>query len=519
MAAMTLWPHQQRGLDQIAHARASGEKNILVTCPTGGGKTRMMAELLTHETGEQVLYTDRRMLFSQTCEVLDQAGIDYGQRASGYEPALLRRTQIAMMQTEGSRSLNGTARDVHPADIVHIDEAHKMASGTMEALDAKHLELKPQRVKLGWTATPLGIGHFYDRLIIAGTTSELRKCGALVPAYTNAPDEPDTKWVGKIAVGEGECGLAKGKRMEYATRVFGRVIENYMLLNPEQRPTLLFAPGVAESKWFAQELTKIGIIADHIDGGEIWIEGETMDATDENRALLAERSKSGRSKVLCNRFVMREGINWPWIGHGIFATVFGSLTSYIQAGGRLLRADPNNPDMDRVTVQDHGGNWWRHGSLNADREWKLEYTDRIMAGLREKRIREKKEPEPIVCPKCHGLRTGGPECPHCNYRHTGKVRMVLQKDGTLKPMRGDIFKPQRILTPTQKLEDEWVFRVKAIRRSTKETVAGMTFAQARASFARDHNWGFPPNDLPHMPIRDIDWFLPVKDVPMERLTQ
>jgi len=347
-----LWPHQKQALLDISRARAAGEKNILVTSPTGGGKTALLTELIASESGEIVLYTDRRMLLAQTCEVLDNNGIDYGVRAAGIEPALLRRCQIVMQQTEGSRAIKGV-RDVHPADVVLIDEAHKMAAGTMTALDEKHVEAKPQRVKLGFTATPLGIGHFYDRLIIAGTVSELRACGALVPSVTFGPDEPDTKWVGKIVVGDGECGLPTGKRMEYATRVFGRVVENFQTLNPEHRPTLLFAPGVAESKWFAQELTKQGIIADHIDGGEIWIEGETLEANDNNRALLAERSQSGRAKVLCNRFVMREGINWPWIAHGIFATVFGSLTSYIQAGGRLLRA---HPSMDRVTIQDHGGN-------------------------------------------------------------------------------------------------------------------------------------------------------------------
>ena len=512
---MTLWPHQQQGLDAIARARAAGEQNILVTSPTGGGKTRLMTEILTHDPGEISLYTDRRMLLTQTCEAMDKAGIDYGVRAAGVEPALLRRVQVAMMQTEGSRSLNG-GRDVHPSDLVIIDEAHKMAANTMTALDEKHIEAKPQRVKLGFTATPLGIGHFYDRLIIAGTVSELRKCGALVPAVTFGPDEPDTKWVGKIVIGDGECGLAVGKRMEYATRVFGRVVEHLNILNPEHKPTLLFAPGVKESKWFAQELTRNGIIADHIDGGEIWIEGETLDATDDNRALLAERSQSGRAKVLCNRFVMREGINWPWIAHGIFATVFGSLTSYIQAGGRLLRA---HPSMVRVTVQDHGGNWWRHGSLNADRQWKLEYTDRIMDGLRTKAIKEKKEPEPIVCPKCHGLRLSGKKCPHCGYEHTGKVRMVLQKDGSLRPMKGDVFRPDRYVSRSEKVEQEWRSRVRAIRRSTKDTVKGMTFQQARVAFARDNNWGYPPPGMSEMPIHDIDWFLPFQDVPTERLTK
>jgi DNA repair protein RadD len=199
---MKLWPHQQQALEAIARARAAGETNLLVTSPTGGGKTLLMTELLTHDPGEISLYTDRRMLLSQTCKAMDEAGIEYGVRAAGIEPALLRRIQAVMMQTEGSRALNGN-REIHPSDLVIIDEAHKMAAGTMTALDERHIAAKPNRVKLGFTATPLGIGHFYDRLIIAGTVSELRACGALVPAVTFGPDEPDTKWVGKIVVGDG----------------------------------------------------------------------------------------------------------------------------------------------------------------------------------------------------------------------------------------------------------------------------------------------------------------------------
>jgi len=516
---MKLWPHQASALHNINRARHSGIKNILLTSPTGGGKTVVMTELILDELSDTPndisLYTDRRMLLNQISERLYEKGIDHGIRAAGIDPALLRRTQLCMMQTEGNRTINGN-RDIHPSGLVLIDEAHKMAAGTMVSLDEKHLEAKPDRIKIGVTATPLGVGHFYDHLIVAGTVSELRKCGALVPAYTFAPNEPDTKWIGKIVIGEGECGLPVGKRMEFAHRVFGSLVEHYHQLNPEQKPTLMFAPGVKESKYLAQEFTRQGIICDHIDGSEIWIEGETLKANDDNRKLLAERSQDGRAKILSNRFVLREGIDWPWIAHGIFATVFGSLTSYIQAGGRLLRA---HPTMEQVTIQDHGGNWWRHGSLNADREWRLEYTDRIMNGLRSKSLKEKKEPEPIVCPKCHGLRTHGKQCPHCGYEHVGKVRMVLQKDGSLKPMRGDIFRAERFLSKSDKVVQEWVSRVSRIRKSRKDTVKGMTFQQARVSFARDHNWGYPPYGLPQMPLHDVDWFLPIQDVPIERLSR
>jgi superfamily II DNA or RNA helicase len=246
------------------------------------------------------------------------------------------------------------------------------------------------------------------------------------------------------------------------------------------------------------------------------VDGQELEPTDENRAMIAERSQSGDIKCVCNRFVLREGINWPWLYHGILATVFGSLTSYIQAGGRMLRYHPSLPG--HVVIQDHGGNWHRHGSLNVDREWDLGHDDRVAQGLRKTRMQEKKEPEPIVCPKCHACRLGGPECPHCGYRHIGRVRSVLQKDGSLREMRGDIYRAPRRCERSPSVETEWLCRVHAIRRSQKPTVVTMTFAQAEVMFAKEHGWTYPPRDLPEMPLNPADWFRAIQKVPPERLS-
>lgn len=512
---MSLRPNQVYGLQAINDAVLAGFRDICVTGPTGSGKSRIIFERIESSGMTTALYTDRRMLFNQISKGLTAHGIDHGLRASGHEPRLLDDIQLAMIQTEASRSLKGK-RDVHRCRQILVDECHKNAGDTMQQIVAAHRALVPDAVLIGFTATPLGIGHMFDHLIVAGTVSQMREYGALVKAYTYGPDEPDTKWIGKIVIGEGECGLPNEKRMEFAHRVFGRVVENYRDLNPEQRPALLFAPGVAESKWFAVSLCDAGISAAHIDGECIWIDGEERDNDDDARDELAERSKSGDIKVVCNRFVLREGIDWPWIYHGIFATVFGSLTSYIQAGGRLLRACEGK---DHCVVQDHGGNWWRHGSLNADREWDLTHTDRIEAGIRADKIREGKEPEPIVCPKCHACRMSGAECWKCGHRHTKGCRVVLQRDGSLREMRGDIFKKRRELSHDQQIENEWSSRVRAIRKSQKETVQSMTFAQLEATFARDHNWQYAPRTLPGMPMNEADWFRPIKDVPEEALSR
>jgi len=506
-----LWPHQAFGLSELDRVIAEGARRICLTSPTGGGKSRILFEHLAARPSAAV-YTDRKMLMQQLSGGLSDNGFQFGLRAAGHEPRLLDDLQLCMVQTEASRVAKG--REVHPCEYVYIDELHKNGGPTMQGLLERHRQAKADCVTIGFTATPLGIEHMADVLIVAGTNSELRKCGALVPAYHYGPDEPDTKWIGKVKVDEGECGIPNEKRMEFAHRVFGRVAENYAILNPDGLPAILFAPGVAESIWFAKTLTEAGIPAAHIDGKNCWLDGEEYKNDSDIRDEIARRSENGEIKIVCNRFVLREGIDWTWLYHGIFATVFGSLTSYIQAGGRILRA---HPGLDHVVFQDHGGNWHRHGSLNTDREWNLEFNDRIVSGLREQRLRTKKDPEPITCPRCHAIRVSGAECFACGYRHTTKSRIVLQKDGTLREVRGDIFRRRRYLDPEQKITKEWSSRVRAVRNSKKATVQSMTFAQLEASFARDHNWLYPPREMESMPIRDIDFYRKVSEVPMERL--
>jgi len=497
---------QQSALDELTQAVNSGFRAICMTGPTGCGKSRCMS-LQTERARRVVVYTHRRMLFDQLSNVLTSHGIEHGLRAAGHERRLLEDKQLAMIQTEGSRM--DSDYELHECDQYHVDEIHVNSGGTMQAIAEKHQE--QGAVGIYWTATPLGIGHMADKLITIAKTSELRKIGALVPAYHYGPDEPDMKWIKSIKIDEGECGIPQAKRGVFAKRVFGRVVEHYKRLNPSGSPTILFAPGVKESIWFAQQLTDAGISAAHIDGQNVWLDGEEVASSSELREEIRDRCQSGDIKIVCNRFVLREGIDWPWLEHGILATVFGSLTSYIQSCGRLLRASPSTGKTKSV-IQDHGGNWWRHGSINSDWEWDLGDDNRTKSGERKRRLQEKKDPEPIVCPSCGACRLSGPLCHSCGHRHTTKSRPVLQKDGSLREMKGDIYRKPRRAEKDSNVAVQWESRVRAICRSQKDTVKNMTAAQLEANLARENNWIYPPLGLRHMPTDDADWFRPLRSL-------
>ena len=157
---------------------------------------------------------------------------------------------------------------------------------------------------------------------------------------------------------------------------------------------------------------------------------------------------------------------------------------------------------------DHGGNWLRLGSLNAEREWTETSTNHRMVGERQERLREHKEAEPIVCPKCGKVRLSGRVC-QCGYLATKKARVVVQIDGTLRHVEGDAYKPRRT---TMKVDTAALWK----REYFGAVKSGKTFRAAEAWFFQKHRY-WPPRDIPFMPKDDGDRWRKVKDVPREAL--
>lgn len=535
------WPHQIRGVNEVLAAIARGERRIVLTSPTGGGKTTMMTDLIEAWTAaglKTALYTNRRLLLTQTRDVLDAAGIDFGIRAAGFKDSGVPwPVQLCSLQTEESRVFRWrmcpdckgvNAQDcapcegkgqlppawqLHDADRILLDEAHVNTGPVPRKILSHHLARGAAYVLV--SATPLGLGDLADVMIQAGTQSELRACGALVACHHYGPDEPDLKAIKKVELGE-DLSENQNRQVMMAHGVFGRVLDWYRQLNPEQRPTILFAPGVAESVWFARQFTEAGIRAAHIDGADVWIDGEFHRSSNKTRKAVLEGSKDGSIKVICNRFVLREGIDCPWLSHGIFVTVYGSVQSYLQSGGRLLRACEGK---DHVTLQDHGGNWWRHLSLNIDRVWHLGDTCATIAGKISDTYRRPGKPaEPTRCPRCAKIIHG----PYCLVKQGGcgwerqpgqkPTRPVIQADGEPKELTGDVYKPKRI---TQRNDAAAIWRRMWFRAVSTKWNA--TFRQAEATFARENNFGWPPRTLPLMPLDADDFFRLVRDVPPERL--
>jgi DNA repair protein RadD len=541
-----LWPHQRRAIDSVLASIARGERRICVASPTGSGKSRIMEELARHylkDNKKVIFYSNRLFLIEQMSSNLTEAGLFHGIRSDSDDEAPEHNFQISSLQTENSKVLKRKERELHDASLVILDECHVNCGPTVQEILQRHYDSGAAYV--GMTATPLGLAEIYNELICDVTMQELRECGALVPAVAYGADEPELKAWKKarkkwnLSEHQDPSQRQQGEIM-MTPSIFGRVWEWYEKLNPERKPCLLFGPSVEGSLWFAEQFTKKGIRTAHVDGNDVWFEGKLYKADPKAREDMRHAHRDGKIKVVTNRYVLREGVDWPWISHIILAFVAGSLQTYLQTCGRGLRSYPGK---ENCIIQGHGGEWWRHGSVNADREWRLDMDDNMAFGLRAEKMRKKwcdgckcyyetksetcpecftvlrGQEKPFRCPKCGRVWAMGREC-KAQWGGCGFVlepgmrfsRPVVSTEGELRMLEGELFAPRRISTqpngPEVWKRMYWRSRTEKGRR---------TFNAAFALFAQENYWAWPNRRWPLMPIQDIDCFRLIEDCPMENL--
>lgn len=528
------WPHQIYGVSEVRRLMAAGRKRICLCSPTGGGKSKMMIQIAEDalREGKRVLQlASRRWLLDQLYTGLTCDGFDVRQMRSGVKDIGQRGYTLASIPTLTGRNL------MPAADVILVDEAHMNKADKAAELLNEYVD--QGATIIGVTATPLELSHLYEDLILAGSRSDLRKCGALVPALVYSCGEMDTTDIKRTATGEYAVGDIRKKIWTQA--IYARVIEEHIKLNPELRPAILFAPGVEESVWFVDEYAKRGIRAAHIDGDDVYCDGVRSSSNQERRDEILAQLKTGEISVVCNRFVMREGLDIPQLFHLILATPIGSILSHTQIVGRVLRNHPSLPTRDfgngvqrpYCVIQDHGGSSWRHPSPNADMEeiWRQYYragsakevTDERMDALRNG---NEDNSDPLTkevgyeCPACHAIqdfpRSGN--CYACGHDMKGKrKRTVIQRDGELKEVTGLPVKRAK----QANLPDVAAAFERAYWAAKKKKAS---FRQAAAWIQTGHLKGFEhlkgcqiPKNLPFMPANRADMSRMVNSVPMADL--
>jgi superfamily II DNA or RNA helicase len=397
-----LRPQQQRLLSAIDLELEAGGRRPMVQAPTGFGKTIVAAALARRicDAGKRAIFTVPALsLIDQTVEKFFTEGIrDVGViQASHRMTNYSRPIQIASVQTL-------QRREIPPADLVMIDEAHRWFEFYGEWLKDPEWADVPF---IGLSATPWtrGLGRYFDRLIIAATTRELIDAGYLSKFRVFAPASPDLSDVRTVAgdYHEGDLSDAMDK-----SALVADVVDTW-IDRADNRPTLCFAVDRAHAKHLQTKFIEAGVTAGYIDA--------YTEADERNE--IAKQFHTGTVKVVCNVGCLTTGIDWD-VRCIILARPTKSEMLFVQMVGRGLRTADGKLDC---LILDHSDNHMRLGFV----------TDIHHDKLDDGRERQKAEPKakeapPKKCVKCTFLKPPKVlSCPCCGFTPQPQCKVVNRK--------------------------------------------------------------------------------------------
>ena len=403
-----LYPFQQEIIESTRAEIRAGHKSVLVTAPTGSGKTVISGFMTGNAArrGNRVFFLCHRAeLLEQTLATYRAVGIDAGVIAAGYGPELHKQVQICSVQTLVRRY-----RKVPMPRLVIWDEAHHVAAGSW----ARLMEFYTGAIQVGLTATPerldgKGLGEYFKVLVRGPSVEQLISDGYLAQYKLYAPSTPDVSGVHTKMGDFDQKELAEIMRARVLT---GDAIQHYNKLGKGMQ-AIVYCVNVAHSKEVAYSFNSRGIKATHIDGKMARI----------SRRAAVDDFRQGRVKVLTNCEIATEGFDLPQMGVAILLRPTQSLSLYLQMCGRALRTAPGK---EHAVILDHAGNTLRHGLPCQEREWSL-------AG----RKKRKGNPSPIrECPECYYVHPAALNiCPECGHSYIGmepKERKIETQEGELQ---------------------------------------------------------------------------------------
>ncbi len=354
---IVLRPYQ---LDAIQTARdriVSGRRAPLIVAPTGAGKSAVASAIVVQHLAKDpanrvLVVAHRRELIEQMAKTMIRSGvamIDIGQIMPGVVQRPSARVQVASTQTLLARGLKPHAT------LIIYDEVHHYAADTWSDLASSY----PGVLRVGFTATPMrsdgrGMAPAFDSLVVVSTIKELTALGHLVPCRVIAPAKPLRRPNMTHAPVDAYLAHAKGMR------------------------TVVFADYIANAEKFVEEFREKGIDA-------VIIHGSLSD--DNRRSALSAHS---RGAVLVNCMVLTEGWDSPATSCCILARGCGSVGTYLQIVGRVLRPSPGKTEALLIDLT--GRSFYDHGAPDADRTYSL-----TGKGIRAK---DEVEGEQRYCPVC-----------------------------------------------------------------------------------------------------------------------
>lgn len=348
---MNLRPYQNQAIEAVEAAYQRGLKSVLVTLPTGTGKTIIFCTLVKrrHEQDDRrptLVLAHREELLTQAADKFRQVapelrvGIERGdERAPRGVPVV-----VASVQTVGQK---GSSRlEGFKPGLIVIDEAHhSCAAGYGIALE-RFAGTETQI--LGVTATAKRLdrqalhGHqkaVFQEVAFAYPIRQAIEDGYLVDirgyrVQTDTDLSDVTTRNGDFAAGELAKKVDAPERTDAALKHWREVAGN--------RQTIAFCASVEHAHHVAEAFTEQGVLAEAVDGAM---------PTEQRRKVMG-RFQRGQTQVLANCEIATEGFDVPQVGCVLLLRPTQSWALYVQMVGRGTRLAPGKKDLVVLDVVD-----------------------------------------------------------------------------------------------------------------------------------------------------------------------
>lgn len=325
MSALALRPYQSEALDAIFAKWDEGQRKLLLSLPTGCGKTIVFAKAI-----ERLVRNGKRVLvLAHRAELLTQAA-DKLAKTTGLRCAVEKaeescvgswfRVVVGSVQTLcREKRLNQFGPQYF--DAIIIDEAHHCLSDSYQTV----LEHFPDALVLGVTATPdrgdmRNLGEYFDALAYEYSLTRAIREGYLCPI--KAQTIPLRLDISGVAMHSGD----------YAAGQLGNALDPYlegiaqeMAAICKGRRTVVFLPLVKTSQKMRDILSAHGLRAAEVNG-------ESAD-----RARVLDAFARGEYDVLCNSMLLTEGWDCPEVDCVVVLRPTKVRSLYCQMVGRGTR--------------------------------------------------------------------------------------------------------------------------------------------------------------------------------------
>jgi superfamily II DNA or RNA helicase len=344
-------PYQEAAIGAVLKAHERGLQRVLVTMPTGTGKTNVFCWLIERMTRDRpaLVLAHRDELIRQAADRIKalapglRVGIEKAQEMAPPDSQVV----VASVQTLGRKNSARLAwLEEQGPSLLICDEAHHAPAESYLGIFERFGAFRQGGAFLvGFTATPHRIdarsmGQVFEEEVYRYGLRTAMKEGWLCPICCfRVVTDTDLSSVGTVAgdfdTGELARAVNNQERTLQAIRHFDKVARD--------RRAIVFCVDVEHAHDTARLFREKGYRAEAVDGAM---------PLEDRRAVL-QRLRSGETQVICNCAVLTEGFDCPEIGAVVMLRPTKSSAFYTQCVGRGTRPAPGKQDLVLLDVVDN----------------------------------------------------------------------------------------------------------------------------------------------------------------------